>query len=94
MIKEMLLEIMDFYRYKVENDKCTDADMREAFNLLSENVSSEATIKDIARHYGQSDSNVRNVLSRKYIGKPTRKVTYNFAGVSKVIPTSWKHGGK
>lgn len=90
----MLLEVLDFYRYKIENDKCTDCDMREAFNLLSENVSSEATISDIAKHYGQSESNVRNVLSRKYVGKPTRKVSYNFAKVLTLIPESWRHGRK
>lgn len=85
----MLLEVLDFYRYKIENDKCTDCDMREAFNLLSESVSSEATISDIAKHYGQSESNVRNVLSRGYLGKPKRKVSYDFSKVLGIIPRSW-----
>lgn len=94
MIKEFLLDIIDFYRYKVANDKCTDADMREAFRIMSEGICSDATISDIAKHYGQSESNVRNVLSRKYVGKPTRKVSYNFAKVLTLIPESWRHGRK
>lgn len=89
MIKELLLEIIDFYRYKIANDKCTDADMRTAFNFLTENVSIEATISDIAKHYNQSESNVRNIISRKYIGKPKRTISYNFNKLLKIIPYNW-----
>lgn len=45
MIKNVLLEIIDFYRYKIDNDKCTSEDMMAAFNLLHDNAVSEATIK-------------------------------------------------
>lgn len=89
MIKKALLEIIDFYRYKIVNDKCTSDDMKAAFELLHDNAVSEATIRDIAVHYGQSESNVRNVLSRSYIGKPKRRVHYDFMKVLKIIPSSW-----
>lgn len=91
MVKKLLLEIIDFYRDKLVNDNCTDADMQSAFALLSENVSSEATISDIAKHFGQSESNVRNVLSRKYVGKPKRRVSYDFMKIVRNIPASWTH---
>lgn len=90
IIKKTLLDILDFYRYKIDNDKCTSEDMRTAFNLLHDNAVSEATIKDIADFYGQSESNVRNIVSRKAVSKPKRAVLYNFIDVSKIIPKSWR----
>lgn len=90
MIKNVLLEIIDFYRYKIDNDKCTSEDMMAAFNLLHDNAVSEATIKEIADFYGQSESNVRNVVSRKSVSKPKRAVLYNFIDVTKIIPKSWR----
>lgn len=92
MIKELLLDIIDFCRYKVENNECTDADMRNAFELLSDELSCEATISDLAKHYRQSENNVRNVIARKYIGKPTRRVSYDYRKIIKVIPRSWITG--
>lgn len=90
MIKNVLLEIIDFYRYKIVNDKCTSEDMKAAFELLRDNAVSEATIKDIADFYGQSESNVRNIVSRKVASKPKRAVLYNFIDVTKIIPKSWR----
>lgn len=90
-MKKYLIEILDFFKYKLENDKCTDEDMREAFKLLQSNVVSGATIKDIADYYGQSESNVRNVVSRKCMRKPKRVVLYDFMHISKIIPKGWKY---
>lgn len=81
----MLLEIIDFYREKIVNDKCSEADMRPVFKMLSENAIGDVTIGELAEYYNQSESNVRNVLSRNYIGKPRRKLLYNFMNVIKVI---------
>lgn len=91
MIKKKLIEILDFYRYKIENDKCTDEDMKSAFDLLSKNVVVDATIDDISSFYAQSGSNVRNVICRKYIGRPKRRVFYNFVKFCKIAPKSWKN---
>ena len=88
MVKKMLLEIIDFYREKIVNDKCSEADMRSVFKMLSENAIGDVTIGELAEYYNQSESNVRNVLSRNYIGKPRRKLLYNFMNVIKVIPKS------
>ena len=64
--------------------------MMAAFKLLHDNAVSEATIKEIADFYGQSESNVRNVVSRKSVSKPKRAVLYNFIDVTKIIPKSWR----
>lgn len=89
MIKQFLLEILDFYRYKVANDKCTQSDMKSVFELLSKEVVSEATISDIADFYGQSDNNVRNIISRKVTERPRRANLYNFGAFIKAVPKNW-----
>ncbi len=90
IIKNILLDMIDFYRYKIVNDKCTSEDMKAAFELLRDKAVSEATIKDIANFYSQSENNVRNVVSRKVMSKPKRAVLYNFFDVANIIPESWR----
>lgn len=90
MIKQLLLEILDYYRYKITNDKCTQDDMKSVYKVLSENVTSQATIKDIAEFYNQSESNVRNVICRNFIEPPQRRVHYDFHSFIKFIPKSWR----
>lgn len=89
VIKLMLLEIIDFLRYKLENDKCTHSDMQEWARLLNSNVASAATIRDLSHFYGQSENNVRNVIARKLREKPERKVVCNFFSFLKIIPQNW-----
>lgn len=90
--KKLLLTILDFLRYQVDNDKCTSEEMKSILDTVSESMIISATIKDIADFYGQSESNVSNILSRRLIPKsqkPKRRVYYNFAFFSRLIPKSW-----
>lgn len=91
MIKQTLLNIIDFLRYQIENDQCTLAEMKSIHNLIVNNLDIDASTKEIADFYGESESNVRNVVSRHYSKdkKAKRKVYYNFAWVSSVIPKNW-----
>ena len=89
MIKKLLLEIIDYYREKIANDKCTESEMREIFALVSSKIVGDSTIADIAEHFGQSESNVRNIIARRYIGKPKRRVSYNFFKILDIVPKSW-----
>lgn len=90
IIKKTLIEILDFYRYKIDNDKCTSEDMEAAFELLRDNAVSEATIKDIADFYRQSESNVRNVVTRKAVPKK-RILVYDFKNIASLIPDKWRN---
>lgn len=89
-LKNMLIETLDYYRYKVINDECTADDMKSIFKAISNGVICDTTIKDLAEFYGQSESNIRNVLSRNIVKKPKREVLYNFFDVSKIIPKRWR----
>lgn len=88
-IKRILLNILDYLKYQVENDKCTMEEMRSIQSAIVNNLDIDASVMDVAQHYNQKESNVRNVLTRGYIGKPKRKVYYNFAKILKIVPSNW-----
>ncbi|MDE7411578.1 MAG: hypothetical protein K2M94_06015 [Paramuribaculum sp.] len=94
MIKQIILDILDYLKFQVANDRCTPEELRSMYDTITENLDVDATIGDIAKHYGQSESNVRNVAARSYIGKPKRRVYYNLAKFIKLIPASWHKSQK
>lgn len=87
--KRALLDILDFLKYKVDTNGCTPKEMQAAFRILSEQTITQATTKDIAEFYGQSNSNVRNIISRWGI-KGESKRYYNFAELQEYVPKSWR----
>lgn len=93
MMKKAILDIIDYLRYQVDNDKCTAEELRSIYDMASESLKVSATIDDLAEFYGQSKNNVSNVLSRRPIPareKPKRKVYYNFTFFRTLIPKSWR----
>lgn len=90
MIKQIVLDILDFLRMQVANDKCTLEEMQSIHDTLINHIKVDATIGDIAEHYGQSQSNVRNAIARGYVGKPKRRVHYNLMQFARCMPKSWK----
>ena len=53
-IKRVILNILDYLRYQVENDKCTADELKSILEMVSESMEISATIKDMAEFYGQS----------------------------------------
>lgn len=89
MVKRLLIEILDFYKHKLEDDRCTSEDMNTAYRIISESAIGEASIEDLSNHFGQSRSNIKNIITRNFVGKPKRRVFYNFNSFLKFVPKSW-----
>lgn len=89
LLPKLLVEILDFYKHKINSGDCTDEDMRTAFELISEKTVCNATVSSVAKFYDQSPSNVRNIISRWGI-KGESKRYYDFNKLLKVIPKSWR----
>lgn len=92
-MKHILLNILDFLRYKVDNDQCTPEELRKFSDIATKELNTSATIDELSDFYGQSRSNVSNVISRRPIPKdkkPKRRIYYNFAWFNSIIPDSWK----
>lgn len=51
-MKKAVLEIIDYLRYQVVNDKCTAEELRSIYELTSESLKVSATIDDLAEFYG------------------------------------------
>lgn len=87
--KRLLLELLDFLRYKVDNDLMTMEDIESLARVIEEHLPLLGTADDFARFYGQSEQNVRTLISRRYIGKPKRRVYFSFNQFRGLIPKSW-----
>lgn len=88
--KAYLIEILDYYKYKLTNGKCTIEEIKSVTNAIVENTELDGTISDFAKFYGVSETNIRATISRKLIAKPKRKLLYPFHKFAKIIPTKWR----
>jgi len=87
--KKELLEILDFYKFRVQNG-CTMGEVNAALRALQNNMDIDGTISDFAKFYNKPESQVRAEIARKLVAKPKRKVMYPFHAFRKVVPESWK----
>lgn len=87
--KRVILEVLDYLKYKVLNDDCTLEELRSFQDVITDNLDINCTTQDLAERYGQSRSNVRNALSRNFMPKPKRRVYYNFSKFISFIPKRW-----
>lgn len=88
--KQILSEMLAYYKYKVDNNLCTMAEIESAQKALTENMEIYGTIEDLAKFYGVSPGNVRATISRKLLAKPLRRVFYPFHKFLKIVPTKWR----
>jgi hypothetical protein len=88
-IKSKLIEVLDFFKYQIVNDKCTPETMQSIFNTIEENIIAQSNVNSIADFYKQKESNVRSVISRNIMPKPKRTVLYNFIKFLRIKPKSW-----
>lgn len=91
---KMLVELLDYMKFQLLSGACTKEEIDSMARTLSRELNVRGSIRDFAEFYGQSESNVRNVISRRPVPesqKPKRQVTYRLGWFSTLIPNSWKH---
>lgn len=89
MIKQVVLDILDYLRWQVVNDRCTPEQMRSIHDSFVGNIAVKATADDLAEYFDQRKENVKNVLSRAPLPKPRRRVYYSFTSFVKCLPKTW-----
>ena len=87
--KTYLAEILDYYKYKLDNNLCTMEEMNSLAKTIQENMEIQGTISDFAQFYGQSESSIRATIARKLLAKPKRKVFYPFHTFTRIVPDKW-----
>lgn len=91
MIKQVIIDILDYLKWEVANDRCTPDQLQSIHDALSGKLSVEATADDLAEYFGKRKENVRNVLSRSPMPRPKRRVYYSFTSFLKHMPKSWRN---
>lgn len=89
IVKRIIIEFLEFIRFKVENDRLTMEDMEAIAKTMEANLDLSGTADDFARFYGKTKTNVNAVISRKVLDKPSRKVLYPFKQFRRSVPNSW-----
>lgn len=88
--KKIILDFLDFIRFKVENDTLTLEETESLSHMFENNLILTGTLDDIARFYGKPKENVKVVISRKVLAKPKRCVLHSFNAFRKAVPDKWK----
>ena len=90
MIQEDLVrQTLDFFRYKLDNNLCTMEEIDSVAKMLESGMKVMGTVEDFAKFCETSEGNVRNVINRKVLDKPKRRVYYRFLPFIKNVPTKW-----
>ena len=91
MEEDFIIEVLDLFKNKLKNKRCTKEQTDAVYNVMVENLPLFATADEIAEHYGKSKDAVFSVIKRRMFEKPKRNVTlYNFKAFQKYIPSSWR----
>lgn len=88
--KTYLSEILDYYKYKLDNNLCTMEEINSLAKTIQENMEIQGTISDFSRFYGVSESNIRANIARKLFAKPKRVLLYPFHKFIKIVPENWR----
>lgn len=89
------LQILDEVN-KIAHSESTHIDedaMTPIIEIMLNLLNAKMTTKDLAKHYGISEDNLRHIINRRPIPdnqKPTRSKTYSFSFINSIIPHKWK----
>ena len=87
--KKFLSEVLDYYKYKLDNNLCTMEEIDSVAKTLEKNLEIKGTISDFAKFYGVPENSVRVNINRKMLAKPERKVFYSFLKFLRIVPEKW-----
>ncbi len=90
--KALLVEFLDFLKHKVSDGRLTLSEIQGLSRVFRTNILLKGTAEDIASFYGRTPQDVRNVVHRRMLGKPERRVYYSFDEFQEIAPNSWKRG--
>ena len=89
LAKRIILEFLDYLRFKIENDRLTMEEVESLAKVLSQNLHLTGTIDDFANFFGKSKNNINVLINRKVFAKPFRRVYYDFGPILKAAPENW-----
>lgn len=91
---QLLSEFLDFLKYKIDNGLLTLGEVEGLRAMFFSNLPLSGTAEEIAGYYHRSEQDVRNVIHRKLLAKPVRRVHYSFDDFQRIVPESWREKKK
>lgn len=88
--KDYLIEILEYYIFKLKEDKCSMDEIESVTKAVEQNMEIHGTISDFAKFYDVPETTIRTNISRKMLDKPKRKVLYPFHKFAKIVPDKWR----
>lgn len=92
--RKLLINVCDYLKSQLEDEsECSMEEIESIAKIASRELDARGTISDFAKFYGQSESNVKNVIGRRFIPKderPKRQVTYRLGWFDRMKPKSWE----
>lgn len=88
-MREALSEFLGILQYKVSHGVMTVDDVRAILTAIEAGGGVSATISDLAGFFRTSEVNVRSVIKRRLVGKPMRRVYYDFGKFRQAVPRKW-----
>lgn len=89
-VRESLADVLSFLEYKVRKGSINFSDVESLKGFVTRGCGVKATVKELAEYYGQSEDNIRHVIHRNIMSPPERRVYFDFAEFSKVVPKKWQ----
>lgn len=94
-MRDALADFLGMLAHKARNGQMTDDDVKVIVRAIQDAGGIRSTVRDIAGYFGQTETNVRHVISRNFLPAPERRVYYDFTAIRRVAPASWtKRDGK
>lgn len=90
LAKRIILEFLDFLRFKIENDSLTMEEAESLARTLAQNLHLTGTLDDFARFFGKSKNNIKVLINRKVFSTPFRRLLYEFGPIRNAVPDSWR----
>ena len=90
VIRNSVADMFGMLEYKVRNGVMSFDDVQSLVTLFEVNGGIKATTSDLANYYHQSEDNIRHILHRSYMPKPTRRVYYDMLSFAKNVPPKWR----
>lgn len=87
--KDLILESLDFIRYKIESDRLTVGEAESIARAFISQMDIRGTANDFAAFYNKPKTNVTSLIDRKVMHKPVREVLYPFFPIRDAVPDSW-----
>lgn len=90
--RDALADFLGMLAHKARTGQLTDDDAAVMFRAIREAGGIQATVRDLAGYYGQTENNVRHVINRNLLPAPERRVYHDFSAFRKRVPASWTKG--